>query len=345
MYPILRVVALIALFIGLEARAQTPSLIICKGSSINYREFNSGSSLPSVSWFWTFQGGNPAASSLREPSVRYPDTGLFLTTCRSTFSDSSKQTQSLYVLVIESAFDPIPMRDTVICGANISVTLNAGSNFRGARYHWTSPDVNLSGRDTNTRLFSVNQPGTYSVKVWSICGSVSKTITVLRGTEPNVELGSDRFVCRNAAVTLDAGSGAGFTYLWSPGGETSQTITANAAGTYSVTVTSPDGCRKSDQVNLLDSCPPVWFIPNAFTPNDAAPNDIFKPYLDGFTSVKMIILNRWGEIVFQTTDLNTGWDGTYMGKPAPEGVYACLLEMMGTDQLRRVEKTNITLLR
>ena len=325
-------------------KAQPPSLIICKGSAINYREFNTGSSLPSVSWFWKFQGGIPAASTLREPSVTYPDTGLFLTTCRSTFSDSSKQSQELYVLVIQSVFEPIPMRDTVICGTNISVTLNAGNNFRGARYHWTSPDVNLSGKDTNTRLFSVNQPGTYSVKVWSVCGSVSKTVVVKRGVSPIVDLGPDKFVCRNAAVLLDAGN-PGSSYLWTPGGETTQSITANIAGDYSVRVTSPDGCVKTDQVSLIDSCPPVFFIPNAFTPNDAAPNDVFKPYLDGFTSVKMIILNRWGQIVFQTTDLNAGWDGNYMGEPAQEGVYACLLEMMGTDKLRRVEKVNITLLR
>lgn len=326
------------------AKGQTPSLIICKGSSINYREFNTGSSLPSVSWYWKFQGGVPAASTLREPSVTYPDTGLFLTTCQSTFSDSSKQTQQIYILVIQSIFDPIPMRDTAICGSNISVTLNAGSNFRGARYHWTSSDVNLNGKDTNTRLFTVTQPGTYSVKVWSVCGSVSKTVVVKRGVMPILDLGADKFVCRNASVLLDAGN-PGSSYLWSPGGETSQTITANIAGDYSVRVISPDGCSKTDQVSLIDSCPPVFFIPNAFTPNDAAPNDIFKPYLDGFTSIKMIILNRWGQIVFETTDLNAGWDGNYMGKPAQEGVYACLLEMMGTDKLRRVEKANITLLR
>ena len=326
------------------AEGQPPSLIICKGSSINYREFNTGGSLPSVSWYWKFQGGTPTASTLREPTVTYPDTGLFLTSCESTFSDSSKKTQTLYVLVIQSVFEPVPMRDTVICGSNISVTLNAGNNFRGARYHWTSSDVNLSGQDTNTRLFKVTQPGTYSVKVWSVCGSISKTVVVKRGIMPVVDLGPDKFVCRNALVLLDAGN-PGSSFQWSPGGETTQTITANIAGDYSVRVTSPDGCSKTDQVSLIDSCPPVFFIPNAFTPNDAAPNDVFKPYLDGFTSIKMIILNRWGQIVFQTTDLNAGWDGNYMGEPAQEGVYACLLEMMGTDKLRRVEKTNITLLR
>lgn len=343
----LRIVLLLFVYLGLNeyASAQTPSLIICKGSAINYREFNSGGSLPSVSWFWTFQGGTPVASTLREPSVTYPDTGLFLTSCISTFSDSSKQTQTIYVLVIQSVFEPIPMRDTVFCGANFNLTLNAGNNYRGARYHWTSPDVNLNPSDTTRRQLTVTQSGTYSVKVYSICGSTSKTVTVRQGTAPVVNLGPDRFVCRNANITLDAGSGTGYTYSWAPGGEITQSIVANQSGTYSVTVTSPDGCRASDQINLIDSCPPVLWVPTAFTPNDAAPNDIYLPYMDGYVSIKMTIINRWGQIVFQSTDLSKGWDGNYMGKPAQEGVYACLIELMGKDNLRRIEKTNITLLR
>lgn len=324
---------------------QTPSLIICKGSGINYKEFNTGNSLPSVSWKWTFQGGVPGTSALREPTVNYPDTGLFLTTCQSTFSDSSKQTQTIWVLVIESNFESIPMRDTVFCGSGITLNLNAGNNFRGAQYHWTSPDVNLSGKDTNNRTLTITQSGTYAVKVYSKCGSTSKSVTVRQGIQPQVDLGKDRFVCRNANILLDAGFGAGYTYSWSPGNETTQTIIANIAGDYSVTVTSPDGCRKSDAVSLIDSCPPVFFIPNAFTPNDAAPNDLFQPYLEGFTQFSMIILNRWGQIVYKSSDMKSGWDGNYMDKPAPSGVYACRIELMGTDKIRRVHTGNITLLR
>jgi gliding motility-associated-like protein len=330
---------------AINAIAQTPSLIICKGSGINYKEFNTGNSLPSVSWKWTFQGGVPGSSALREPNVNYPDTGLFLTSCESTFSDSSKKTQNIWVLVIQSVFEPIPMRDTVFCGSGITLNLNAGNNFRGAQYHWTSPDVNLSGKDTNNRTLTITQPGTYSVKVYSQCGSTSKTIAVRQGTQPQVGLGNDRFVCRNANVLLDAGSGAGYTYLWSPGNETTSSIIANLAGDYSVTVTSADGCRKTDAISLIDSCPPVFFIPNAFTPNDAAPNDLFQPYLEGFTQFSMIILNRWGQIVYRSVDMKSGWDGNYMGKPAPSGVYACRIELMGTDKIRRIYTGNITLLR
>lgn len=327
-----------------SALGQTPQLIICKGSSINYQEFNDPGSLPSVAWDWKFAGGTPATSTLRQPAITYPDTGLFYTECTSTFSDGSKKTQGIYVLVIQNTFDPIPMRDTTVCNTAFSINLNAANNYREYHYYWTSSDVNLSGIDTTKRTLNITKPGSYSVKVYSKCGSSTKTITVKQGTKPVVDLGIDKFVCRNAAVVLDAGNTVGNTYLWNTGA-TSPTITGTTAGLYSVIVTSADGCKSSDQVQLIDSCPPIVYLPSAFTPNDAPPNDIYKPYLEGYAKMSMKIFNRWGQLMFETTDINGGWDGNYMNAPAQEGVYICLLELVGNNTFRKVLKQNFTLLR
>lgn len=326
--------------------AQTPSLIICKGSSVNYKEFNDPGSLPSVAWAWKFQGGLPATSTDREPqNINYPDTGLYITECTSTFSNGTTSTKSVYVLVIWAAPEPIPMKDSSLCNPAINLTLNAGNNHRGWNYHWTSMDVDLSAIDTNNRTLPIQKAGTYSVKVYSKCAVTSKTISLKLGEIPVVNLGKDRFVCRNTAVGLDAGYGAGYTYKWTPTNATSQTILATTAGTYRATVTSVDGCSAYDEVNLIDSCPPIVLIPNAFTPNGASPNDVYRPYLEGFVAMEMRIYNRWGEKVFETTDLNGGWDGYYLSKEAPEGVYVCLIELMGNNGFRQVHKTDITLIR
>ena len=326
--------------------AQTPSLIICKGSSVNYKEFNEPGSLPSVAWAWKFQGGNPATSTDREPqNINYPDTGLYLTECTSTFSDGSKSTKSVYVLVIWAAPEPIPMKDTSLCNPAVSLTLNAGNNHRGWSYHWTSTDVDLSALDTNNQTLGIQKAGTYSVKVYSKCAVTSKTITIKLGEIPKVNLGKDQFVCRNTAVRLDAGAGNAYTYSWSPTNETTQSIMATTAGTYRATVTSADGCSAFDEVNLIDSCPPIVHIPNAFTPNAASPNDVYRPYLEGFVGMELRIYNRWGEKVFETKDLNGSWDGYYQSKEAPEGVYVCLIELMGNNGFRQIHKTDITLIR
>lgn len=336
----------IVFLVDQQAFAQTPSLIICKGSSVNYKEFNEPGSLPSVAWAWKFQGGNPGTSSAREPqNINYPDTGLFITECTSTFNNGTTSTKSVYVLVIWAAPEPIPIKDTSLCNPAVSLTLNAGNNHRGWSYHWTSTDVDLSALDTNNRTLGIQKAGTYSVKVYSKCAVTSKTITVKLGEVPKVNLGKDQFVCRNTAVGLDAGSGSGYSYLWTPTNETTQTIMATTAGTYRATVTSADGCSAFDEVNLIDSCPPIVHIPNVFTPNGASPNDLYRPYLEGFVAMEMRIYNRWGEKVFETQDLNGAWDGYYQSKEAPEGVYVCLIELMGNNGFRQVHKTDITLLR
>ncbi len=324
--------------------AQTPSTVICKGGTINYREFNTGSSLPSVGWLWTFEGGNPGTSTLREPSIQYPNAGLFKATCISIFSNGDRDTNEAYILVIDGTLANIPMRDTVVCASQINLTLDAGNQAVFNRYIWSSPDVSLKPGDT-LRTLTINQEGTYKVRVENICAFSEKTITVKKGIIPNLELGPDLFVCRNIALTLGASNDPSYTYLWTPTGENTPSITANLAGNYSCTATSIDGCKSSDKVNLIDSCPPVIYVPNAFTPNDAAPNDVFTPYIEGFKSMNMRIYNRWGEKVFETNVLNDGWNGLFNGQPAQDGVYVVLLELVGNDTFRRVVKKDFHLLR
>lgn len=328
-----------------QAIAQTPNLVLCKGGTINYSEYNTGNSLPSVAWEWTFQGATPSTSTDRKPqNITYPTAGLFKTTCISTFSNGAKDTGEIYVLIIDGAFSPIPMRDTVFCGNNINLTLDASNKQVFNRFVWSSPDVALQAKDTFSTL-NVTKTGTYKVTISNICGTTSKTVIVKQGVQPSVNLGGDQFVCRNIAITLDAGFVAGYTYSWIPTLETTAQITASMAGNYKVTVKSPDGCSATDDINLIDSCPPVVWLPNAFTPNSAAPNDIFKPYLEGFKKMNMRIYNRWGEKMFETTDLNGGWDGYYLNTEAIEGIYVCILELVGNDSYRKIIQQNFQLMR
>ncbi|GHB85004.1 hypothetical protein GCM10007390_45330 [Persicitalea jodogahamensis] len=63
------------------------------------------------------------------------------------------------------------------------------------------------------------------------------------------------------------------------------------------------------------------FLPDAFSPNGDGINDTFKPSGVFFDNFQMIVYNRWGQSVFQTTDSTTGWDGSINGTPAPQGPY------------------------
>ncbi len=64
-----------------------------------------------------------------------------------------------------------------------------------------------------------------------------------------------------------------------------------------------------------------YFIPNAFSPDGDGSNDIFKPSIMGVHNYKFYIYNRWGEMIFETNELNRGWNGYFDGRLCPIGVY------------------------
>jgi gliding motility-associated-like protein len=90
---------------------------------------------------------------------------------------------------------------------------------------------------------------------------------------------------------------------------------------------------------------PHLFIPNAFTPGGK--NPVLRPqyiYID-INKYFFAVFNRWGQKVFETSDPQAGWDGTYNGSIAPEGNYVYSVRIYGTNG-REIEKNGtVTLLR
>lgn len=76
--------------------------------------------------------------------------------------------------------------------------------------------------------------------------------------------------------------------------------------------------------------PPRLFMPNAFTPGDADRlNAYFMAVAANYKTFEMSIYNRWGERLFSTNDPSVGWDGSFRGQPAPQGVYVYIANMKG----------------
>lgn len=101
-------------------------------------------------------------------------------------------------------------------------------------------------------------------------------------------------------------------------------------GLYQVklTITSKDGCIDSEVKNIRIRPGLAFYAPTAFTPDQKGPysNENFKITMDSVSQAKLTIRNRWGEILFSTSDLNEGWDGNYLGKTVPVGVYVWEIE-------------------
>jgi gliding motility-associated-like protein len=126
-------------------------------------------------------------------------------------------------------------------------------------------------------------------------------------------------------------------YLWDFGNGITSTVssptyTYTEVGTYTITLISTDknGCKDTITKEIIVSGD--FIMPNAFTPNPDGPNggvfdptsldnDVFNAYAKGVKEYKLHIFNRWGELIFESTDPKIGWDGYYREKLCQAGVY------------------------
>jgi gliding motility-associated-like protein len=143
---------------------------------------------------------------------------------------------------------------------------------------------------------------------------------------PIVNAGPDLMVLKNETVQINASAtGNGLKYLWNPSACLNSDIILNPLCTtaadiiYQLTATDHLGCSSQSSMAVKILKDPL--IPNAFTPNGDNFNDVL--YLRGFNIQKMVfrIFDRWGNVVFETSDLSVSWDGSKFQKDAEAEVY------------------------
>jgi gliding motility-associated-like protein len=153
-----------------------------------------------------------------------------------------------------------------------------------------------------------------------------------------------------SATVSGSGGTAPYTFLWETS-ETTGNISGLTPGQYSVILTDANGCQDVDTVNVLaatSSCEtviPVVYVPNIFTPNGDGNNDVLFVRGQGITEFSLRIYDRWGEKVFETTDLSQGWNGKFRGKDVDQGVFVYTLYVLFADGSETKDKGNITMTR
>ena len=114
---------------------------------------------------------------------------------------------------------------------------------------------------------------------------------------------------------------------------------------YTVTFIDENGCKDQDQVMVLVNFIKGVGLPTAFTPNGDGANDILFIKGVGLAAVSLVIYNRYGEVVFETTDQNIGWDGTFKGREENPGVFTWVLQYDFITGDRGMQRGNTTLIR
>ncbi len=174
------------------------------------------------------------------------------------------------------------------------------------------------------------------------CDSIVTTYLTVKQL-PIVDLGEDVTLCKGTPYTLNAFS-VSATYLWQDG-STLPTFNVSQQGLYWVKTCIND-CYNIDSINIkIDENCNTFYIPNTFAPNGL--NTVFKP-LGNFskdTEYYLAIYNRWGQLIFESKDVELGWDGRFNGNLAQSGVYVYYIKIKYGGQTKTYEKTgNLTLL-
>lgn len=129
-------------------------------------------------------------------------------------------------------------------------------------------------------------------------------------------------------------------------------LTNSVAGCYAISAIDSIGNESSRSAEVcIDNCP-AYELPNTFTPNDDTFNDLYIPRVNRFIEeVDFKVFNRWGNLVFETTDPALNWDGHYLsGEPLTEGVYyyTCRVvesRVFGIGERPRLLRGNIQIIR
>jgi gliding motility-associated-like protein len=202
--------------------------------------------------------------------------------------------------------------DTTQCEGQL-LTLDAGDP--SAVHQWSTGAIG--------QRIEVSTTGIYQVEAINALGcSTVDSIAVVFHPLPPPQLLPTYEACLDLLpdhVLLNVGS-PGCTYRWNTG-DTTGTIRATQYQTYTVVITTSEGCSVDEHTVVVEYCPSAIHIPNGFTPNGDGVNDVFMPMGTNIATMELSIFDRWGRTVHSGRDADAFWDGTMDGERVKDGVY------------------------
>ena len=279
-----------------------------------------------------------------------PSTGLSNTSILNPEASPSQATQYFMAVtngectLIDSVM--VDVMETTVIEA-LDVTICEGESVRletsgNADSFWWTPEENIADPSVANPTVSPTETTVYTVNgQLSTCEAAEATVTVNVLPAPELGVLPKRYFFPGQVVqlNLEPDLSLPYEYNWFPSqGLTCSScpnpaVTPEFSSIYHVEVTDLEtGCIDTftTEVILLEHCPDDLInIPNIFTPNGDEQNDVLGLHLS--PSLKEIksfqIFNRWGALIFATTDINDFWDGTFKGQPLDSGVYVYLIEV------------------
>ena len=274
-----------------------------------------GTSGGDVTYMWS---GPSIIGSANSESITVDESGTYVVTvtdCNGCFDTDE-------VVVGTDASVAANVDDVTICNGS-DITLSTAS-ISGATYEWRETGSSTILSTTNTLTVSPSATVSYLVTVEKNLCSDSDVGTVTVNPTPTVNAGSNQIITFGEIANLTANSSTG-SFSWIPhltlANASLKNTTARPLNTtsYIATLTDSYGCKVSDTVVIsLDGS---LYVPNSFSPNGNGVNDVFKVIGEDITEFSILIFNRWGELIFESTNINQSWNGNYKGRMAQVDTY------------------------
>lgn len=340
--------------------------------------FNNLSSNNPTSYLWTFPGGTPNTSTTANPgNICYDSAGVYSVSLLVTNQYGSHQfdsPNSINIINCDSAVAGILMdNDNGELCDNGCITFTFNDTLGGVpdELIWTFEG---NTNDTLTTPFYttpiqrcwVDTLGEFIVSVSAI-NSYNNTVysvfydTIVIHPSPIIYAGEDIFVdysddtyiraeVRDAAGDIFSPAGGTIewspsTYLTSPNELGSDAIQVLDSVIYTVTYTDINGCVATDDVKVDVNFVFDIDVPSAFTPNAAVNNLLFVKGKISIKTLSFMVYNRYGQKVFETSNIDEGWDGTHNGKELNPGVFVYFLKVSYVDGSTGALKGNVTLIK
>ena len=202
----------------------------------------------------------------------------------------------------------------------------AGTNFSGlsaGSYHIYAKDTVGALADSSVKISDTPGPRENVVLTQGSCSNPTGNINIVvtGGTLP-VQFSIDGINYQSSGVFNNLDSGKYITYVKD----------ANGCITNDTVQLSPDGC--------------ALMLPNAFSPNGDGLNDIFRvKYPFVVKAFSLVVYSRFGEKMFETSDMAKGWDGTFNGIKQPVGVYVWIVHLTSLNNIEQTTKGIVTLVK
>lgn len=226
--------------------------------------------------------------------------------------------------------------DTTLCDSD-TLQLDVTQDTSGATYQWQD--------GSSKPTYTVYKAGSYYVTVIQNGCRNTDRCEVSYLQRPKLNLGANTVKCQDDIIRLSAFADNAV-YQWNDNSTTSF-LDVVKAGTYYCTVSNFCGSASDTIIvsNRVCECEPI--IPNAFSPNGDGVNDLFRPVINCTPDIFLMqILDRGGQIIFETTAYDHYWDGTFHNKPVPVGIYYYLLRIKGSSEfVPKIRNGSITLIR